>query len=213
MKNVDRVFEDAFAHYATPVPAGLWERVESGIPPATGYKTSLRWAAVLVPVMVAAGIWAMLPDNTDVIAVKHAAPAPVPSVDVIKTPDPQPIAVNAQRNKPTASMKQAPQKASHEIQSPETAVVEEIFLTEEITIEPVALDSEPAATEQTPVKPMVIVYTLETVAVPAPEKETSLERVVEFARAVKHSDPIGDIRGLKDEVFAFDFRKKQTKKN
>lgn len=86
---------------------------------------------------------------------------------------------------------------------------------EEITIEPVVLEAETVAAKTEAPKPIVLVYTLESVASPgdAARKETSLERVVEFARTVKHSDPVGDIRGLKDELFAFDFRKKQTKKN
>lgn len=87
---------------------------------------------------------------------------------------------------------------------------------EEITIEPVTLEEETIVLVDEPVKPMTLVYTLDEVALAPDEgtkKESALNRVVEFAQAVKHSDPIGDIRGFKDELLALDLRKKPSKKN
>lgn len=214
MKDIDKLFSEALHDHSTPAPVGLWERLESGLPASTGHKSWFRWAAIMVPALVAAGIWMTRPDETGELVAKSPAPSPTPAENMVTTPSAQPIAVITAQKK-AASHKPVKSTVLPEIHEPvETAVVEEIFLTEEITIEPVVQDPEPKISEPVSTKPIVIVYSLETVTVPqAVEKETSLDRVVEFALAVKHSDPIADIRGLKDELFAFDFRKKQTKKN
>lgn len=84
---------------------------------------------------------------------------------------------------------------------------------EDLTIEPQSPITIAETVAEPETKPVVIVYTLETIASDAAEKPSSLERVVEFARAVKHSDPISNLRGFKDELLALDLRKKSTKKN
>jgi hypothetical protein len=86
---------------------------------------------------------------------------------------------------------------------------------EDVTIEPVEMVIEAPEKTTEVQKPIVLVYTLERVGTPVPEAEkpSTFERAVEFARTVKHSDPIGEFRGMKDELFALDLRKKSTKKN
>ena len=68
-------------------------------------------------------------------------------------------------------------------------------------------------------KPIVLVYTLDTVApqaeegASAVEKKSSIQRVVAFANDVKHSDPLSEFRGMKEELLAINLRKKTSKKN
>lgn len=215
MKDIDRLFSDALQGHTTTPPAGLWERVESTLPTTSGRQAWFRWAAVLVPAFVAAGIW---------LGRAVEQPAPLAAEKTVTTPSvtppaskQEPVAVNTPGRKRINTGNKVQQTASAEIpaQAIEVRLVEEMAVPEEITIEPIALDVEETTVEPETDSPIVLVYTLEPVVAPgeAAQKETSLDRVVEFARAVKHSDPIADIRGLKDELFAFDFRKKQTKKN
>ena len=215
MKDIDRLFGDTLANHASPPSSGLWERVEASLPVPGHSTTWMRWAAVLIPALVAAGIWMSLPsDTTHPIATKTSAPAlqpvaksPVTTEVVEKAPVAQ--ATPKKKSSPKVMVTSAP--ITEEI--PE-AVVDETVAFEDLTIEPVILDQEVAVIAEAP-KPLVIVYTLETVATETPVDmdRNALDRVVDFARTVKHSDPIGDIRGFKDELFALDLRKKQSKKN
>jgi hypothetical protein len=187
--------------------------VEASLPQPGHTVAWMRWAAVFVPALVAAGLWFSTRTETEPsIAKQTIAPAlqPVESVKPEVKAEDMPVATITSRKK---TLTTAP-IASTPIVEPEPAVVEETMAFEDITLEPVTLEEEVVVAVETP-KPMVLVYTLDAVATPAPQEaeRNTLNRVVDFARTVKHSDPIGDIRGLKDELFALDLRKKQPKKN
>lgn len=213
MKNIDRLFNDTLADHASSPSPALWERVEATLPQGRGSAMWVRWAAVLVPALVAAGIWmSTRPQATESIASQTVAPALQP-VESIK---PVLVAENTASRKTTTRKKPATKPQVVSVPNTETipaAAVEETTVFEDITLEPVVLEEE-AVMVETP-KPLVLVYTLEPVATKTSEiaDRNTLDRVVDFARTVKHSDPIGDIRGLKDELFALDLRKKQPKKN
>lgn len=213
MKDIDRLFSDTLADHVTSPSSGLWERVETQLPETGHARTWMRWAAVLVPTLVAAGLWMNTRPETPLpVATQTIAPAlqPVEAVGEKEVPELAPIAQTSPRKKSTrkASVAAAP------IAEATPAVVEETAALADIAIEPIVLEEEVAVVVESP-KPLVLVYTLETVVTEAPDggDRNALSRVVDFARTVKHSDPIGDIRGLKDELFALDLRKKQPKKN
>jgi hypothetical protein len=214
MKDIDRLFSDTLEGHVTSPSSGLWERVETQLPEPGHARTWMRWAAVLVPALVAAGIWMYTrPEAPQPVATQTIAPALQPAVSVGQNAvtEPAPIAQTSPRKKPApkASVATAPIA-----EATPASVVEETVALDEIAIEPIVLEEEVAVVTESP-KPLVLVYTLETVATEAPDgaDRNALDRVVDFARTVKHSDPIGDIRGLKDELFALDLRKKQPKKN
>lgn len=215
MKDIDRIFSETLAHHTTPPSAGMWERVEAGLTEHRGSTAWMRWAAVFVPVLLAAGIWlATKPEPTQPVAQQAVTPVlqPVEMAPVV-APATQAVAKAPSRKRPAPSVVMTPAP----IAEPVPTHVEETVAFEEITLEPVALEEEVAEVVITPqaTKPLVLVYTLDAVATPQTEdaERNTLNRVVDFARTVKHSDPIGDIRGLKDELFALDLRKKQPKKN
>ena len=213
MKNIDRLFSQVLDQHTTTPTAGLWERVESGLPVAREHARWMRWAAVLVPVFVAAGLAVTRFEGSESI-VENVVTNPVPVVDEPKAVQQEPVAVSAPQRKKKRSLPPNQQVTVSQVVPPVTISSPERVAPEEIVIEPVSLEVELVAVEKETRKPIVIEYTLDPViTAQAERKETSLNRVVEFARAVKHSDPIGEVRGLKDELFAFDFRKKQTKKN
>ncbi len=210
MKNIDRLFSHALEQHTTTPPAGLWERVESRLPEAKEHARWMRWAAVLVPVLVAAGLAVPRSEESEYVT-ERAVAEPATFVVEPKYAQQEPVAVSVPRRKQKRLAPVVKQPVATE--APPVPVVvaspEEVVL-EEITIEPVVLEVELVAIEKEAPKPIVIEYTLDPLVA---RKESSLNRVVEFARAVKHSDPISEVRGLKDELFAFDFRKKHTKKN
>lgn len=217
MNNIDRIFSDALESHSTPTPTGLWDRVAPGLPAATSRLAWMRWAAIVVPVVAAVGMWMNRPEeHGSRLAAEQPVVSPTPAATVpIPVKEESVAALTPRQPKIKKSIQANPTASTQPIQAVESRIVEELPTPEEITIEPVVLEAETVAAKTEAPKPIVLVYTLESVAAPddAARKETSLERVVEFARTVKHSDPVGDIRGLKDELFAFDFRKKQTKKN
>lgn len=217
MNNIDRIFSDSLQDHSTPAQADLWNRIEPGLPASASRLSWMRWAAIVVPVVVAVGIWMnRTEEQVSHVASEQTIATPTPATTVPAPVKDESVAALTPRQSKVKKSKQVQHTASTQpIQAVEARIVEEMPTPEEITIEPVVLEAETVAAKTEAPKPIVLVYTLESVASPgdAARKETSLERVVEFARTVKHSDPVGDIRGLKDELFAFDFRKKQTKKN
>lgn len=214
MKDIDRLFSDTLVDHVSSPSAGLWERVETQLPQPGHARTWMRWAAVLVPALVAAGLWINTrPEEPQQVATQTIAPVlqPVETVVQKTEPQPSPIAQTPARKKSPSPATVAPAPIAEVTPASE---VEETMVLDDIAIEPIALEEEVAVVAESP-KPLVLVYTLETVATEAPDgaDRTTLDRVVDFARTVKHSDPIGDIRGFKDELFALDLRKKQPKKN
>lgn len=216
MNKIDQIFNDSLQQHTTPPSEGLWGRVESGLPVKTASTNWLRWAAILVPVAVAAGVWMNQPEETTILAAEKSA-IPSPSTEVQPVNPAPPAITSAEDRKVRRSTRKPVVKNDEAMEVPVViAAAPETIAPEEITIEPVVVEEETVVAAATSEKPIVLVFTLESVAESpddATRKENSIDRVVEFARAVKHSDPIGDIRGLKDELFALDFRKKQTKKN
>ncbi|MBL7850365.1 MAG: hypothetical protein JNN04_05655 [Cyclobacteriaceae bacterium] len=216
MKDIDRLFSDTLAEHVTPPSPEVWARVEAGLPQPGHSLAWMRWAAVLVPALVAAGLWMSAePETTAPVAKQTVAPALQPAEPVVPAAVPATEPLAQTQVTPRKKTVTKPMIASTPVTEASPApAVEETIAFEEITLEPVVLEEEIAVNTETP-KPLVLEYTLETVATEAPDAadRNALDKVVDFARTVKHSDPIGDIRGLKDELFAFDLRKKQPKKN
>lgn len=218
MNAIDRLFSEKLEGHKTTPSAETWQRVEAGLATKASQVSWLRWAAILVPASVAAAFWFSQPARTE-LAQQPVQPTPAiqqnPEVitPVTEIPDrqQQPVARKNVKRKKTVSEPIAIPTPEPEVEFVAAAQTPEAIPLEELSIEPVTPVIEPAAAEPE-AKTMVIVYTLDPVVTEV-DKPSSLQRVVDFARSVKHSDPIGDLRGLKDELLAFDLRKKSTKKN
>jgi len=217
MNAIDRLFSEKLeGHKTTPSP-DAWHRVESGLATKSTSFTWMRWAAVLIPASVAAAIWFGQPARTEIAQQPvQTAPAVQKNPELPTVVDEhnkqQPVARKTVKRKKVVSEPIAVATPEPEVETVAVSHTPEAIPLEEITIEPAILAFEPVAGEPE-AKPMVIVYTLDPVVTETADKPLSLKRVVDFARSVKHSDPIGDLRGLKDELLAFDLRKKSTKKN
>jgi hypothetical protein len=216
MNHIDRIFSDALGEHTSTPSAGLWERVEPALPVDARSASWLRWAAIWIPILFAAGFWltSPQPEMKSSVALQVTTPVSTPAVAEPASPaQHEPLAFQPTTRKSTRA---AGRNKNTQPVTIEATTLPEVASMEEIAIEPLTLEEETIAIVDEPVKPMTLVYTLDEVALAPDEgtkKESALNRVVEFAQAVKHSDPIGDIRGFKDELLALDLRKKPSKKN
>lgn len=224
MNNVDRIFSEKLEGYASAPPTGAWEKVEMVVSkrPASNH---WRWAAVLVPIVIAAG-WMLTrsensrPETLISNVPVSAVPAQVAQVLEEKT-TPQPVVVRRKSVQPISPITPTLTRVSEtivansETSSPESIPIVPIAIgigTNE-PVELIAEVAEPAPAPTANKEPMVIVITLEPITQAPDADKKALEKVADFAMAVKHSDPIGSLRTVKDELFALDLRKKSTKKN
>lgn len=220
MNNIDKIFSEKLGGHTSAAPMGAWEKVEATLSEPAA--KSWRWAAILVPIVVATG-WMLTrtesvqPQVLTESAVTSPAPAPLAApFDKLRVPvqevkvSPKPVSTRQKSVQPVSVITQSTEPAPETIgANPETSPMEEI------TIEPVELVTEVTDPSPTPAveKPIVIVITLDAVVEAPNADKKPLERVAEFAMAVKHSDPIASLRSVKDELLALDLRKKSTKKN
>lgn len=181
----------------------------------------MRWAAIVIPGTILGFIWLGQPNpsGSQVATVPASiAPAVVATPNTLQLPQPT-VEKEATPNKKERLHRKelTPENLQQRTQPQEktASLPESVTPLEDVTIEPAPEATPLAAIHET--KPIVLVYTLEPIAsrvVPqAEEKKTPLGRVVQFANTVKHSDPIADLRGMKDELLAIDLRKKSTKRN
>lgn len=221
MNKLDRLFNERLSSHSITPSSVAWEQIEAGLSKKNSPLQWMRWAAILVP----ATLLGLLLLNKPEPALVAEMPKPAAqTISEIKQPtnSTQPVETSKFKERKTqqvAHFKKA--KASTDTQTNTgstfitTSPVEIVTPLTEVTFEP-ALVAPVVASEE--IKPIVLVYTLESVPANAlssaeEKRGSSLERVVEFAKTVKHSDPIGDLRGMKDELLAINLRKKITKKN
>lgn len=217
MNYVDQLFSEKLDGHSTTPSAGAWEKVEAGLSAGTTPLAWMRWAAVLIPALAAASLWYNYSSETPALAVQSpvSAPASPVVVEPVITGVPEPAAKATIASKKVARKNTVVPAVPAPMPDPEVVtILPETVALEDITIEPIE-PAQPIAEVAETQQPIVLVYTLESAVTntSVEGKPTSLERVVEFARTVKHSDPISDLRGWKDELLAMDLRKKSTKRN
>lgn len=221
MNKLDSVFKEKLADHTVAPTAAAWGRIETGLLKKNNPVRWMRWAAILVPGTILGFLWLSKPEPS-VQQVTKAPTSEAPTT-VASTNSPniqqaievsQPIAKMKKRIRQKESTRLAQQPVA-EPQALTASFPESITSGDGMIIEPTLAEAPVDVVNQS--KPLVLVFTLEPIAsLPSPqfeEKKTSLMRVVDFAKIVKHSDPLGDLRIMKDEFLAIDLRKKSTKKN
>ena len=221
MNQVDRLFNEKLSDHSVAPPASTWDRIEAGLAKKNSTVLWMRWAAILVPATILGLLYLGKPGTTTnkLAEVKKPTQTTVSVAPTGNAIPSVPQITNApakERRKPVSKQKEVQQPItgiSQEDAEVTISLVEPVGPQEEIMIEP---SPEPVVLVAQEVKPLVIVYTLESI-LPSAElvtkKPSSLERVVKIAQAVKYSDPLGDLRMMKDGLLAIDLRKKSTKKN
>ncbi|MBS1978015.1 MAG: hypothetical protein JST46_11635 [Bacteroidetes bacterium] len=215
---MDKLFREKLQEHSLPPGPQTWDRVTSAM---TRKKSTVwyRWAAVLViGASVATTIW--WTRNPNEIAETSSAPdkQPLATTQVPQTSKASPSLKEEKKTVTKTIEKKMPQPASPS----EAEALDEVIVTtlpeEEIAI----AESEPSAdpVSSSTEKSMVLVYTLEPIETAehsAPEevrKESSLNKVMDFARNVKNGESVlGDLKEAKLEFFALDHRKKSNSKN
>lgn len=221
MNKLDTTFKEKLADLTMTPSAAAWEKLESGLAKKNDLIVSVRWAAVLAlstasAITLLVGITSTPSEVAQKISSPPIQKAEVPALAAI--PDPstakQTESKQTRRKQPVNNKKETVQAATasttQELPATITPITEVTIA--EVTIEP-AMEPQPEIVVET--KPIVLVYTLESVTSTeaSEEKKSKLGRVVEFANTVKHSDPLSDLRTMKDELLAIDLRKKSSKKN
>lgn len=221
MNNLDSLFNDKLANHSMAPSEAAWERINARLSKKNNGTTWLRWAAVLIPAMMLSGLiwWSRTTPSAEVLVNESTQPAPTPVTheQVKVTTEPTPIASTAKPGKadrnPVTNTTSAPMTEKVAALAPTKEALPEVPTFNETTIEPIQ-EAAPAVAAAS--KPIVLVYTLPSIESSTPPEDaavSSLGRVVEFANTVKHSDPLGDLRVMKAELFALDLRKKSSKKN
>lgn len=221
MNQVDRLFNEKLSDHSVAPPASAWDRIEAGLAKKNSTVLWMRWAAILVPATILGLLYLGKPGTTtnQLAEVKKPTQTTVPAAPTVIAIPTVPQIANApakERRKPVSKQKEIQQPIpgiSQEDAEVTISLVEPVGPLEEIAIEP---SPEPVVLVAQEAKPLVLVYTLESIPPPAElvtQKPSSLERVVEIAQTVKYSDPLGDLRMMKDGLLAIDLRKKFTKKN
>lgn len=222
MKTMDKLFSEKLEDHVVAPSAAAWDRLEKNLDHRHTGAIAWRWAAVLALVVIG-GLYAWMSDAPkSTVAVKNEQPNQPASPTIpteAKTPAP------SQEKHLTQS---SPRKSKRVVTPP---VKEEAF------DQPVVTNPEPesvivapsevmvAAAEVTPKaeKGIVLTYVLAPLEENQPDealvtakadgKENSLKRVLDIARNVKNSEsPIGELRDMKEELFAFDLKKKSATK-
>lgn len=219
MNAMDQLFREKLQEHSIPPGMQAWDRVTSAM---MRKKSTLwyRWAAVLViGASVATTIWWTRTPNEIAKTSSASDQQPLATRQVPQTSKASPTLKKKEEKKfAKAIEKKTPQPASPS----EAEALDEVIVTTlpvgEIAIsesEPVS-DPVPSSSE----KSMVLVYTLDPVVTAehsVPEevrKESSLNKVMDFARNVKNGESvIGDLKEAKLEFFALDHRKKSNSKN
>ncbi len=221
MNKLDSEFNKKLANHTVAPTAATWDRIDAGLSKKNNPVMWMRWAAILVPGTILGLLWLSKPEPSEIQitqAPTSEKPAVVASPITAKTQqEVKPNQLIAGKKKRIRHTESAP-PAQQPITEPQVLTIsfpESLTSGEDLTIEPALTETAVAVIEES--KPLVLVYTLEPIAslslTQAEEKKTPLGRVMDFAKTVKHSDPLGGLRVMKDEFLAIDLRKKSTKKN
>ena len=222
MSKLDKIFSDRLANHPVTPSSAAWGKLNSGLSKQNSALPLLRWAAVLVPILFLIGLGLLNKPVPSPTLVKNSLPIPPASsgnmVPPVKQPEPIASAVQkVKRNRPILikeeKMPPVDEQQNEPVTMVETTTPEAIAMTTP-SIEPV-VEIPAIIPQQT--KPIVLEYTLATITSNNLDEEnrksSSIQKVVEFTQTVKHSDPLSELRVMKEELLAIDFRKKSGKKN
>ena len=227
MSTLDDLFKDKLENHSIIPSPEAWNKVEAGLTNKKRPVIWLRWAAVfLLGGLLVGTFWLREKDAPVVLTQKKEIPT--------KTETPVKREESSKENK-SENQKAQPAVAieRHPKQSPPQQVQQTIVQQEVAQIIPennitsTVAEEIPAVvkTTQPASSAIVLTYTLdpienkkveatsEAVAASSMKKDNSLKRAMKFARDVKNSDaPFSELRVMKEELFALDFKKKATTK-
>lgn len=226
---IDQFFKDKLADVRQAPSADAWSRIESGLTKKNKYVIVWRIAAVLALLGLLFGSLYVTRNTVspEQELVKDSpeknAPATQQRIDSLSRKQ-------TQENKLLTTVKEKPQQKPKQQQIRKEVIQNQAVLPEqekkeEIPNEPIL---EQATVEQVTVaeaikteKPVVIEYTLKSIADTKTEiqttqtqEKTGLKKLWDAAKDVKNGNSdLGLLRDAKNDLFAFEFRKDKTKRN
>ena len=223
---VDDFFKNKLDHYVTPPPTDAWVRVEARL---SKKNKALVWraaAALLLMGLLVSVIYRLQKQEqvaTPVAVVHPLVPSTTPPKAATLTPETSaPATVRSAPKKPLMhSPLVAQTTATIDVEKTASSFVEKENKIENIAAAPMEEKKEliTDATQRTVVastrsKPIKLEFTLDEIpsqqtAVAKGEESTSgLKKVWMLARNVKNGE--GPVRDMKNEIFALNFKKKNT---
>jgi hypothetical protein len=219
-KQLDRFFKEKLDNHQVPPSDVAWDKVEASL---NKEKKGIVWfraaaAIVLLGVLTVTLLWVRSGEETTIAKVDSARVAPKPKSTTApkkkqSIQEPKLPVVRSQSRKTTVFIAQEENK-KEEIK-PEPSVQQD---------QPVAIVSEtPSVIQQenpevTIKKPAItLTYTLAQIPsrkdkTQTPEEKNGLQKAVDVAMDAKNSDgAIAEIRTLKDDLFALNFKKNNKK--
>lgn len=226
MSKLDELFQEKLTHHTVTPSPEAWRKIEAGLAKSKTPLIWFRWAAVLLlGGILLSVLWLRRAEAPSTITESS-----IPEQPGIQKPAQDGLAQEkTQTTQKSETVKKTNRRKSaapvHAQQEPVMATLEAGVRSEvTATADPVALPVGTETTHTPLTSPIVLIYTLESIEVStetsttqvvadAAKKDSSLKRVLEFANTVKNSEsPLDNLRTAKEELFAFDFKKKTNGK-
>jgi len=230
MNQLEELFNERLANHSTTPPAGVWEKVEANLTKKNNRIVWFKAAAVIAIAgsVVLTTLWVHSGEPTETLSDKKETPAAASQHSVATAQqDEKRGNERPAKNKKRKTRTVTPPLAQHVAAG--TEAVAEYKAEAQIA----ASEPEPVTETQTEQKiasrsAMVLTYTLEPVMAIEPvdgakasdaqadgtKKDSSLGKVVQFAKNVKNGDSSFGLRVMKEDLFALELKKKApTKKH
>ena len=230
MSTLDELFKEKLADHTTPPSADVWQKVEASLSKKNNTIVWLRWAAVFLLGGLLLGTLWLQQEKIAAPLSQTVKPVQKQIVPEIKIRNQSSIA-NAEEAKKSLFSKRKINRSANPKTIPQglplnievTEVVEDKSIAQNVSLHETLVHHEKKS------QSIVLTYTLDPVETPAKmpgsvvdqptvaatdhKKEKSLRRMMKLASDVKNSDsPLSGLRGMKDELFALDLKKKPTGK-
>lgn len=231
-ERIDQLFKDKLGEHSLPPSPQAWEKVQAGATGKKGIVFMWRMASVIVLLGVFISTWYYFSsdkvESPTQIAEKANTPLPGNKVLPDNSVQPNESSIQIKTERIASTFKERKREQTKELKSKQEPSPNDFQETksEQIVVEEQHIVAEVAVIETSAIKekPVVIEFTLpsmeepkETVVIAANEEEKSsgLKKLLESARDVKNGDAqLGaNLREMKNELLAFDFKKDKTKRN
>lgn len=219
MSKLETLFKEKLAGHMEAPPAGAWQKVEARLSKKNKAVVWLRWAAVFILGALLFTTFLLTEQGPAERVAKDSRPTQLRNERDIQNATQDSLAVDtkeAKKIKNVSGAKKAHTKSAVQQLLKEPEVEQE---TAQLTIQPSdqVMQAEPVTVER---KPIVLVYTLgpvdsappQTEATATDKKDSSIKKVMEFALNMKNSDPLSELRVIKEDLLALDLKKKAISK-
>jgi hypothetical protein len=221
---VDSIFKTKLEEHSLPPSGKAWEKLEANL---SKKNKAIIWfklaaAVALIGIFILALLqWMDKGDTQPTLVIENSKPK-TPEVTQPETVKTQKAPSNrVETNKSVASTTPSKKKKQKEEEKLSAKAEEPVLISEKkeeiITGNETLQKVEKVASE----KSITLVFTLPTIksktnieegVAVAEEKKTALQKVVETANDIRTGDVLGDLREVKNELFALEFKKDKSKK-